>query len=147
MAWKPRTRREWQGSPNVFPGTVLPSGRIELDEPNRYRSYVASCVDAIAHGDKGNRVIVTVDEQWSAEAKDFYFKILKWLRDGDMAGWTEVDQSTFFKEQFNEGRSIQELSREKFDIFLESVIEWSAREAGFVVPEANPLHRYRGEGL
>lgn len=100
----------------------------------------------IALGEVGTRYVVTIEEQYSAEARKFYFRILKWLRDGEMAGWVEADQHTFFKNEFNEGRSIQELSRERFDEFIESVIQWAA-EHGLAVPPPNKRYETEGDGL
>ena len=129
-------------SPNVFMATLYPD-RMKLDRPRAYQEWIALQHELVQEGKSGTRFVITVEEQWSREAKDFYFQILKWMRtDGEMSGWTEAEQHRFFKDQFNDGRSIQELSRQRFEEFLESVIQWCA-EHGYAVPEADKHHRWK----
>ena len=62
--------------------TLNPStGRLDLDDPARYREWLQSQGDLVQGGESGPRFVISIEEQWSSEARKFYFQILKMLRD------------------------------------------------------------------
>jgi len=139
---------EQRPDPFEVVSTLNPStGRLDLDDPARYREWLQSQGDLVQGGKSGPRFVISIEEQWSSEARKFYFQILKMLRDaGDMAGWTHAEQHAYYKQEFNEGRSIQYLGKAAFDEFLDSVI-LDAALRGVAVPEPNRRHRWEGRGL
>jgi hypothetical protein len=132
--------------PVSFPGTILPSGRLQLDDEQAMRVWVKAQVPKIGAGECGTRYLVTIEEQWSGEARKFYFKILKALQVAHDNDRTQNDWHLTMLEHFNEGKPMRTMGYERFKEYLDDVIAMAAR-SGVVVPEANPMHAHRPKDL
>jgi len=126
-----------------FVGT-LRKGKLSFDTPDAYRAWVVAQERRVALGLSGDRFVLTIEEQWSAEAREFYFKIVKWL--SDLTGNTRLEMHGILKTRFNDGLSITGLSRDEFNDYTDEVIVFAA-EQGLAVPEPNRGHRVDGDGL